>query len=84
MIVGVAGAYATVAFREGIDLLQLAIGGEPGNFVELARAGQLINNATFQPFRVFVAVAVLYFIVCYPLSQLSRWLERRLHAGSNR
>ena len=53
-------------------------------FVELARAGQLINNATFQPFRVFVAVAILYFIVCYPLSQLSRWLERRLHAGSNR
>jgi polar amino acid transport system permease protein len=49
-------------------------------FVELARAGQLINNATFQPFRVFIAVAVLYFVVCYPLSQLSRWLERRLHA----
>lgn len=53
-------------------------------FVELARAGQLINNATFQPFRVFIAVAALYFAVCYPLSQLSRWLERRLHAGSNR
>lgn len=53
-------------------------------FVELARAGQLINNATFQPFRVFVAVAVLYFVVCYPLSQLSRWLERRLHVGSHR
>jgi polar amino acid transport system permease protein len=53
-------------------------------FVELARAGQLVNNTTFQPFRVFVAVAALYFVVCYPLSQLSRWLERRLHAGSNR
>ncbi|PRD44764.1 amino acid ABC transporter permease [Phyllobacterium phragmitis] len=53
-------------------------------FVELARAGQLINNATFQPFRVFVAVAALYFVVCYPLSQLSRWLERRLHVGSHR
>ncbi|RWN55530.1 amino acid ABC transporter permease [Mesorhizobium sp.] len=51
-------------------------------FVELARAGQLINNATFQPFRVFLAVAALYFVVCYPLSQLSRLLERRLHAGS--
>ncbi len=38
VIVGVVGAYATVAFREGIDLLQRAIGGEPGNFVELARA----------------------------------------------
>ncbi len=48
-------------------------------FVELARAGTLINNATFQPFRVFVAVAALYFAVCYPLSLLSRWLERRLN-----
>jgi polar amino acid transport system permease protein len=49
-------------------------------FVELSRAGQLINNATFQPFRVFLAVALLYFIICYPISQLSRRLERRLHA----
>lgn len=35
--VGVAGAYATAAFREGIDLLQKCFGGEPGNFVEMAR-----------------------------------------------
>lgn len=55
----------------------------PAGFVRLARRlGQLINNATFQPFRVFLAVAALYFVVCYPLSQLSRLLERRLHAGS--
>lgn len=51
-------------------------------FVELTRAGQLINNATFQPFKVFLTVAALYFMICYPMSQLSRWLERRLHAGS--
>lgn len=51
-------------------------------FVELTRAGQLINNATFQPFKVFLTVAALYFVICYPMSQLSRWLERRLHAGS--
>ena len=51
-------------------------------FVELTRAGQLINNATFQPFRVFLTVAALYFVICYPMSQLSRWLERRLHVGS--
>ncbi|SAL06070.1 voltage-gated ClC-type chloride channel ClcB [Caballeronia calidae] len=38
VVVGVAGAYATAAFREGVDLLQKAIGGEPGNFVELAKA----------------------------------------------
>ena len=53
-------------------------------FVELARAGQLINNATFQPFRVFMTVAALYFVICYPLSQLSHLLERRLHVGSTR
>lgn len=43
--------------------------------VELARAGQLINNATFQPFHVFIAVAAIYFAICYPLSRLSRHLE---------
>lgn len=55
----------------------------PAGFIRLARRlGQLINNAPFQPFRVFLAVVALYFVVCYPLSQLSRLLERRLHAGS--
>ncbi|WP_341992067.1 amino acid ABC transporter permease [Azorhizobium sp. AG788] len=51
-------------------------------FVELSRAGQLINNSTFQPFRVFLTVALIYFAVCYPLSRLSGWLERKLHVGS--
>ncbi len=52
--------------------------------VELTRAGQLINNVTFQPFKVFVVVAVIYFAICYPMSRLSRHLEgkfrvHRLH-----
>ena len=47
-------------------------------FVELARAGQMINNATFRPFIVFVLIAALYFALCYPLSAWSRRLERRL------
>ncbi|MEO6015113.1 MAG: amino acid ABC transporter permease [Devosia sp.] len=49
--------------------------------VELARAGQLINNATFQPFQVFVTVAALYFVICYPLSWVSRRLEARFNAN---
>lgn len=48
-------------------------------FVELARAGQLVNNITFQPLPVFACVAVIYFAICFPLSALSRWLERRTH-----
>lgn len=40
-------------------------------FVELTRAGQLLNNMTFQPFAVFLCVAAIYFMICYPLSYLS-------------
>jgi len=50
-------------------------------FVELSRAGQLVNNATFKPFEVFMVVAAIYFAICFPLSRLSRYLERVLHVG---
>ncbi len=53
-------------------------------FVELTRAGQLLNNATFQPFTIFGAVALLYFLLCYPLTALSRRLERRLGSAYQR
>jgi polar amino acid transport system permease protein len=46
-------------------------------FVEMARAGQMINNATFRPLIVFVLIAALYFTLCYPLSAWSQRLERR-------
>ena len=49
-------------------------------FVELSRAGNLVNNSTFQPFLVFITVAFFYFCLCYPLSVASRRLERRLNA----
>ncbi|MDX9970051.1 MAG: amino acid ABC transporter permease [Hydrogenophaga sp.] len=50
-------------------------------FVELVRAGQLINNSTFQPFLVYLIIAAVYFAMCYPLSVSSRRLEQRLHFG---
>lgn len=50
-------------------------------FVELARAGQIINNSTFEPFVIFMIVAALYFALCYPLSVLSRRLERSFHVA---
>lgn len=50
-------------------------------FVELARAGQIVNNSTFEPFAIFVAVAAIYFAMCYPLSVAARALERRANAG---
>jgi polar amino acid transport system permease protein len=50
-------------------------------FVELTRAGQIVNNSTFQPFLVFLFVAAIYFAICYPLSVASRVLERKLHVA---
>ena len=50
-------------------------------FVELTKTGTMLANATFQPFLVFAFVALGYFILCYPLSLLSRRLERKLHGA---
>jgi polar amino acid transport system permease protein len=46
-------------------------------FVELARSGQIINNSIFEPFIVYMIIAGLYFLLCYPLSVWSRRLERQ-------
>ncbi len=46
-------------------------------FVELTRAGQLMTNVTFEPMVVYPLVAALYFILCWPLSLFSQFLERR-------
>ncbi|WP_394244363.1 amino acid ABC transporter permease [Vibrio astriarenae] len=48
-------------------------------FVELTKAGTMLNNATFQPFKVFAFVAVLYFLICFPLSAYARYLESKNH-----
>lgn len=50
-------------------------------FVELTRAGQIINNSLFQPFLVFALVGGFYFLLCYPLSKWSRTMERKLNVG---
>jgi polar amino acid transport system permease protein len=51
-------------------------------FVEITRAGQIINNVTFRPFEVFGLVAIMYFMLCWPLSHLSQRLERRYGTAS--
>lgn len=47
-------------------------------FVELARAGQVVNNSIFEPLIVYMLTAGLYFLLCFPLSWWSRQLEHRL------
>ncbi|XPV68565.1 MAG: amino acid ABC transporter permease [Halarcobacter sp.] len=51
-------------------------------FVELTKAGTMLNNATFEPFKVFTMVAILYFVICFPLTKYSKYLERKLNVAS--
>jgi polar amino acid transport system permease protein len=49
-------------------------------FEELLRTSNAINNATFQPFTVYGVVALIFFALCYPLTQYARMLESRASA----
>lgn len=44
-------------------------------FVELTKAGTMLNNATFRPFLVYTLVALIYFSLCFPLSWFAKRLE---------
>ncbi len=46
-------------------------------FVELTKAGTMLNNATFRPFLVYSLVALIYFCLCFPLSFFAKRLEGR-------
>jgi polar amino acid transport system permease protein len=51
-------------------------------FNELMRAAQIVNNSVFEPLTVYGLVAILYFMLCWPLSLLGRRLEKAL-AGND-
>jgi polar amino acid transport system permease protein len=50
-------------------------------FIELTKAGTMLNNATFQPFLVYSLVAAIYFCLCFPLSWFAKKLEGRLNVA---
>ncbi len=50
-------------------------------FVELTKAATIITNATFEPFTVYGFAALIYFILCWPLSKSSQILERKLNVA---
>jgi len=46
---------------------------------ELTQIATQINNRTMlYPTEIFLFIAVIYFIMCFAFTELSRWLERRL------
>lgn len=49
--------------------------------LELMRVGQLVSLETFRPFEVLTAVAVIYFVITWPVALGARYLERRMQVG---
>ena len=45
--------------------------------VELTRASQMLYNETFRPVEVLGIAAVIYFVICFSISQLGEILQRR-------
>ncbi len=54
------------------DSSLVSIIGEP----ELTRRGEYIISRTFRPFEVFFTVALLYLILCYTTSKISKVIEK--------
>jgi polar amino acid transport system permease protein len=48
---------------------------------ELMSEGKQITSATFRALEVYLVIAVIYFALCYPSSQLLLLLERKVRAG---
>ncbi len=47
-------------------------------YIDLTRSGKIVGNLTMNPMLSFVFVAVFYFVICYSLSRLARYSERKL------
>jgi len=45
--------------------------------VELTRASQMLYNETFRPVEVLLLAALIYFIICFSISQFGEYLQRR-------
>ena len=52
-------------------------------FIELAKAGSIVSNLTFQPLPTYVAVAAIYFIICFGISRLGKLYEKRTGVKSD-
>ncbi|WP_385913102.1 amino acid ABC transporter permease [Terrabacter sp. GCM10028922] len=91
---GRATTFASVIFPQA---LRLALAGTGTMFVDLLKStsllvvisaaelmsqAQLIASETFRALEVYIVISIIYFAVCYPLSQALLYLERRVHAGA--
>jgi polar amino acid transport system permease protein len=51
---------------------------------ELLHRGEELANTIYKPLEVYTVVAIIFFLLIYPLALLTYWLERKLGSKDNR
>src|SRR3954468_14557980 len=64
-----------------IDLIKLSSLSSVFAVGEITRKAGELSASTFRPLEIITFVAIMYFMICWPLSLLIRGLERRLRFG---
>ena len=46
--------------------------------LELTRTGAFISNQEFRPLETYIAIACIYFVICFPVSRFGQYMDRRM------
>ena len=64
-----------------VDLIKLSSLASVFAVAEITRRATELSASTFRPLEIFTFVALMYFVICWPLSVLIRALERRMQTA---
>ena len=63
-----------------VQLIKFSSLGAVISVSEITRRGMELSSSTFRPLEIFTFIAVVYFVICWPLAMGIRLWERRLQA----
>ena len=63
-----------------VQLIKFSALGAVISVSEITRRGMELSATNFRPLETFTFIAVVYFLICWPLAMAIRWWERRLQA----
>ena len=63
-----------------VQLIKFSSLGAVISVSEITRRGMELSATNFRPLETFTFIAVVYFVICWPLAMGIRWWERRLLA----
>ncbi|SJZ88304.1 polar amino acid transport system permease protein [Enhydrobacter aerosaccus] len=64
--------------NRAIEIFKMSTLASAVAYVELLQQGKLIASLNFNPIEAYTTVAVIFFVLLWPLVQFTYWMERRL------